>query len=129
MQCINVIFKFKKEKVDYCPIRSLSLSSFPTGFGIMGRPKINNKKETKSFRVDPRLWKLVQAEAKSSKSKPTDIINEALARHLGGIIRKKMDLDNEKLIHFLTRLDVVSEELDLMKGDLSKYESKNRKRT
>jgi hypothetical protein len=33
------------------------------------------------------------------------------------------------LIHFLTRLDVVSEELDLMKGDLSKYESKNRKRT
>ena len=95
----------------------------------MGRPKIDNKKETKSFRVDPRLWKLVQAEAKSSKSKPTDIINEALARHLGGVIRKKTDLDNEKLIHFLTRLDVVSEELDLMKGDLSKYESKNRKRT
>ena len=95
----------------------------------MGRPKIDNKKETKSFRVDPRLWKLVQAEAKSSKSKPTDIINKALARHLGGVIRKKMDLDNEKLIHFLTRLDVVSEELDLMKGDLSKYESKNRKRT
>ena len=95
----------------------------------MGRPKIDNKKETKSFRVDPRLWKLVQAEAKSSKSKPTDIINEALARHLGGVIRKKMDLDNEKLIHFLTRLDVVSEEFDLMKGDLSKYESKNRKRT
>ncbi|GIT06351.1 MAG: hypothetical protein CM1200mP29_17620 [Verrucomicrobiota bacterium] len=95
----------------------------------MGRPKIDNKKETKSFRVDPRLWKLVQAEAKSSKSKPTDIINEALAGHLGGVIRKKMDLDNEKLIHFLTRLDVVSEELDLMKGDLSKYESKNRKRT
>ena len=95
----------------------------------MGRPKINNKKETKSFRVDPRLWKLVQAEAKSSKSKPTDIINEPLARHLGGVIRKKMDFDNEKLIHFLTRLDVVSEELDLMKGDLSKYESKNRKRT
>ena len=95
----------------------------------MGRPKINNKKETKSFRVDPRLWKLVQAEAKSAKSKPTDIINEALARHLGGVIRKKMGLDNEKLIHFLTRLDVVSEELDLMKGDLSKYESKNRKRT
>ena len=95
----------------------------------MGRPKIDNKKETKSFRVDPRLWKLVQAEAKSSKSKPTDIINEALARHLCGVIRKKMDLDNEKLIHFLTRLDVVSEELDLMKGDLSKYESKNRKRT
>ena len=95
----------------------------------MGRPKIDNKKETKSFRVDPRLWKLVQAEAKSAKSKPTYIINGALARHLGGVIRKKMDLDNEKLIHFLTRLDVVSEELDLMKGDLSKYESKNRKRT
>ena len=129
MHCINVIFKLKQKVDYYCPIRSLFAYSFLTDFGAMGRPKIDNKKETKSFRVDPRLWKLVQAEAKSSKSKPTDIINEALARHLGGVIRKKMDLDNEKLIHFLTRLDVVSEELDLMKGDLSKYESKNRKRT
>ena len=95
----------------------------------MGRPKIDNKKETKSFRVDPRLWKLVQAEAKSSKKRPTDVINEALARHLGGVIRNNMNLDNEKLINFLTRLDVVTEELGQMKGDLSRYESKNRKRT
>ena len=95
----------------------------------MGRPKIDNKKETKSFRVDPRLWKLVEAEATSSKKRPTDVINEALARHLGGVIRKNMNLDNEKLINFLTRLDVVTEELGQMKGDLSRYESKNRKRT
>ncbi|MDP7051680.1 MAG: hypothetical protein QF600_07130 [Verrucomicrobiota bacterium] len=95
----------------------------------MGRPKIDNRKETKSFRVDPRLWKLVQAEAKSSKKRPTDVINEALARHLGGVIRNNMNLDNEKLINFLTRLDVVTEELGQMKGDLSRYESKNRKRT
>jgi len=95
----------------------------------MGRPKIENKKETKSFRVDPHLWKLVQAEAKSSDKRPTDVINEALARHLGGVIRGKLDLGNEKLIQFLTRLDVVTEELGQMKGDLSHYESTSRKRT
>ena len=95
----------------------------------MGRPKIDNKKETKSFRVDPRLWKLVEAEAKSSKKRPTDVVNEALARHLGDVVRKNMHIDNEKLINFLTRLDVVTEELGQMKGDLSRYESKNRKRT
>ena len=93
----------------------------------MGRPKIDNKKETKSFRVDPRLWKLVQAEAKSSNKRSTDIINEALARHLGGVLRGKMDLENEKLVHFLTRLDKLTEELGEMKGDLSEYESKSRK--
>ena len=93
----------------------------------MGRPKIDNKKETKSFRVDPRLWRLVQAEAKSSNKRSTDIINEALARHLGGVLRGKMDLENEKLVHFLTRLDKLTEELGEMKGDLSEYESKNRK--
>ena len=76
----------------------------------MGRPKIDNKKETKSFRVDPRLWKLVQAEAKSSNKRSTDVINEALARHLGGVLRGKMDLDNEKLVHFLN-LWIFSENL------------------
>ena len=93
----------------------------------MGRPKIDNRKETKSFRVDPRLWRLVQAEAKSSNKRSTDVINEALARHLGGVLRGKMDLENEKLVHFLTRLDKLTEELGEMKGDLSEYESKNRK--
>ena len=93
----------------------------------MGRAKIGNRKETKSFRVDPRLWRLVQAEAKSSNKRSTDIINEALARHLGGVLRGKMDLENEKLVHFLTRLDKLTEELGEMKGDLSEYESKNRK--
>ena len=93
----------------------------------MGRPKIDNRKETKSFRVDPRLWRLVQAEAKSSNKRSTDVINEALARHLGGVLRGKMDLENEKLVHFLTRLDKLTEELGEMKGDLSEYESKSRK--
>ncbi|MEE2943528.1 MAG: hypothetical protein VX413_08990 [Verrucomicrobiota bacterium] len=93
----------------------------------MGRPRKDNKKETKSFRVDPRLWELVQAEAKSSNKRSTDVINEALARHLGSVLRGKMDLDNEKLVHFLTRLDKVTDELGEMRGDLSKYESKNRK--
>ena len=95
----------------------------------MGRPKIDNKKETKSFRVDPRLWKLVQAEAESSGKRTTDIINESLARHLGGVIRSKAGLSNEKLIGLLTRLDAVSEELGQMKGDLSHYEPKSRKRS
>ena len=48
----------------------------------MGRPKAENKKVTKSFRVDPRLWELVQAEAKSSGKRVTSVINEALARHI-----------------------------------------------
>ena len=79
----------------------------------MGRPKINNKKETKSFRVDPRLWKLVQAEAKSAKSKPTDIINEALARQIA----------------FLLHANSAMLELQIMPGllpkrcDLSTFES------
>ena len=94
----------------------------------MGRPRVENKKETKSFRVDPRLWSLVQAEAESSGKRTTDVINEALARHLGGVIRGKVDLDNEKLVHFLTRLDSVTKELGDMKGSLSHYESKSRKR-
>ncbi|MBC8242851.1 MAG: hypothetical protein H8E20_00530 [Verrucomicrobia bacterium] len=81
--------------------------------------------QAKSFRVDPNLWKMVLAEAKSSDKRPTDVINEALARHLGGVIRGKLDLGNEKLIEFLTRLDVVTEELGQMKGDLSHYESKS----
>jgi len=95
----------------------------------MGRPKIDNKKETKSFRVDPRLWKLVQAEAESSGKRTLISINESLARHLGGVIRSKAGLSNEKLIGLLTRLDAVSEELGQMKGDLSHYEPKSRKRS
>ena len=94
----------------------------------MGRPKVENKKETRSFRVDPRLWQLVQSEAQSNGKRPTDVINEALARHLGGVIRSKNDIDNDKLVHFLSRLDVVSKELGDMKGSLTAYESKSRKR-
>jgi len=78
--------------------------------------------------VDPRLWRLVQSEAQSNGKRPTDVINEALARHLGGVIRSKNDIDNDKLVHFLSRLDVVSKELGDMKGSLTTYESKSRKR-
>ena len=95
----------------------------------MGRPKAENKKETKSFRVDPRLWQLVQSEAQSNGKRPTDVINEALARHLGGVIRGKNDINNDKLVHFLNRLDVVAKELGDMKGAINDYESKSRKRT
>ena len=93
----------------------------------MGRPKVENKKETKSFRVDPRLWELVQSEALSNGKRPTDVINEALARHLGGVIRGKKDLDNDKLVHFLNRLEGVAKELGDMKGTIRSYESKSRK--
>ncbi|MAS76493.1 MAG: hypothetical protein CMO57_08865 [Verrucomicrobiales bacterium] len=93
----------------------------------MGRPKVENKKETKSFRVDPRLWELVQSEALSNGKRPTDVINEALARHLGGVIRGKKDLDNDKLVHFLNRLEGVAKGLGDMKGTISRYESKSRK--
>ena len=48
----------------------------------MGRPKAENKKVIKSFRIDPRLWELVQLEAKSSGKRETSLINESLARHL-----------------------------------------------
>ena len=95
----------------------------------MGRPKVENKKETKSFRVDPRLWQLVQSEAQLNGKRPTDVINEALARHLGGVIRGKNDIDNDKLGHFLNRLDGVAKELGDMKGAVNDYESKSRKRT
>jgi len=95
----------------------------------MGRPKAVNKKETKSFRVDPRLWKLVQSEAMVNGKRPTDVINEALARHLGGVIRQKKDVDNDKLIHFLSRLDGVAQELGDMKDATRDYESKSRERT
>lgn len=95
----------------------------------MGRPKVENKKETKSFRVDPRLWKLVQSEAYLNGKRPTDVINEALARHLGGVIRGKNDIDNDKLVHFLNRLDGVAKELGDMRGAVNDYESKSRKRT
>lgn len=95
----------------------------------MGRPKVENKKETKSFRVDPRLWQLVQSEAHLNGKRPTDVINEALARHLGGVIRGKNDIDNDKLVHFLNRLDGVAKELGDMKGFINDYESKSRKRT
>ena len=47
-----------------------------------GRPKVENKKVTKSFRVDPRLWELVQADARSSGKRQTAVITEALVRHL-----------------------------------------------
>ena len=95
----------------------------------MGRPKVENKKETKSFRVDPRLRQLVQSEAHLNGKRPTDVINEALARHLGGVIRGKNDIDNDKLVHFLNRLDGVAKELGDMKGAINDYESKSRKRT
>ena len=95
----------------------------------MGRPKVENKKETKSFRVDPRLWQLVQSEAHLNGKRPTDVINEALARHLGGVIRGKNDIDNDKLVHFLNRLDGVAKELGDMRGAVNDYESKSRKRT
>ena len=95
----------------------------------MWRPKVENKKETKSFRVDPRLWQLVQTEAHLNGKRPTDVINEALARHLGGVIRGKNDIDNDKLVHFLNRLDGVAKELGDMRGAVNDYESKSRKRT
>ena len=71
---------------------------------------------------------MVQAEAETSGKRTTDVITEALARHLGAVIRGKSDLDNAQLVHFLTRLDSVTKELGDMKGTLSQYESKSRKR-
>ena len=111
-----------------CWDRPDSCSVFTAIISTMGRPRVENKKETKSFRVDPRLWKLVQTEAETSGKRTTDVITEALARHLGGVIRGKSDLDNAQLVHFLTRLDSVTKELGDMKGALSQYESKSRKR-
>ena len=111
-----------------CRNRPNNCYSFTAITKAMGRPKVENKKETKSFRVDPRLWKMVQAEAETSGKRTTDVITEALARHLGGVIRGKSDLDNAQLVHFLTRLDSVTKELGDMKGALSQYESKSRKR-
>ena len=81
-----------------------------------GRPAVENKKETRSFRIDPRLWKMVQAEAKSSGKLTSEIINLALARYVGNAVRSKVDLDDENLAHFLTRLDGVRQELKEMKG-------------
>ena len=50
--------------------------------GRQGRPKVENKKVTKSFRVDPRLWELVQADARSSGKRLTAVITEALVLYL-----------------------------------------------
>ena len=75
------------------------------------------------------MWQLVQSEAQLNGKRPTDVINEALARHLGGVIRGKNDIDNDKLVHFLNRLDGVAKELGDMRGAVNDYESKSRKRT
>ena len=81
-----------------------------------GRPPVPIKKETRSFRIDPRLWEMVQAEASFQNKRTTDIIIEALARYVGKEIRSKNDIDNEKLTNFTTRLEGVTEELNNIKG-------------
>ena len=48
----------------------------------IGRPKVEHKKVTKSFRVDPRLWELGQTYAMISGKRMTTVINDALVRYL-----------------------------------------------
>ena len=48
----------------------------------IGRPKVEYKKVTKSFRIDPRLWELGQTYAMISGKRMTTVINDALVRYL-----------------------------------------------
>ena len=79
---------------------------------------MNTKKTSRSFRIDDRLWKYVQEEADQRGTKPTDIVIEAIAGHLGMIIRKKEGIDDKQVLEVLKKTTELEDELKSIKATL-----------
>ena len=79
---------------------------------------MSTKKTSRSFRIDDRLWKYVQEEADLRGTKATDIVIEAIAGHLGMIIRKKEGIDDKQVLEVLKKTTELEDELKSIKETL-----------
>jgi len=76
-------------------------------------------KKTRSFRVNDTLWQMVEQTAANQDKKTSDVIVEAIASHVGEIIRKDRSLSNQKIAEILTHVSGLEKELDQVRTMLA----------
>lgn len=76
-------------------------------------------KKTRSFRVNDTLWQMVEQTAAKQNIKTSDVIVEAIASHVGEIIRRDRSLSNQKIAEIMTHVSGLEKELDQVRSMLS----------
>jgi len=95
----------------------------------MKKKAMNENKRTRSFRCPDPFWKLVEQMAADQDKKPTDVIIEALASHVGELIRKDRQLTAQQVTSLVMKCDKLEKEIANVRqvvGDRSsEHERKN----
>ena len=77
-------------------------------------------KTSRTFRLPDRLWDHIKTEAKNRDIKPTQIVTEAIAEHLGRVIRSKNEIDDGQLLAVLKRTEELKEEIKSIEKSIGK---------
>ena len=85
------------------------------------------KKRTRSFRVSDPLWEMVENLATEQEKKPSTVITEALASHVGEIVRRDRSLSNQQITGLLTKVGRLESELSKVKKLLHQGGNSERK--
>lgn len=74
------------------------------------------KKKTRSFRVSDPLWEMVETMAAEQAKKPSAIITEALASHVGEVIRRDRSLSNQQITGIMSKVERLEDELSKVRN-------------
>ena len=77
----------------------------------MEKKAMSKNKRTRSFRCPDPFWNLVEKMAKDQDKKPTDVIIDALASHVGELIRKDRRLTAQQITSLVVKCDKLEKEL------------------
>lgn len=80
------------------------------------------KKKTRSFRVSDSLWGMIEQSAQEQNKKPSEIIIEALASHVGEVIRRDRSLSNQQVTALMLKVSKLETELTKVKHILTEHE-------
>ena len=75
----------------------------------------SGKKRTRSFRCSDPLWEIVEKTAVDQGKRPTEVIIEALASHVGELIRKDRKLTAAQVTAMVGKVDRLENELGKVK--------------
>ena len=79
------------------------------------------KKTSRTFRLEDRMWNHVVAEANTRNIKPTQVVIEALAEHLGRVIRDRNEIDDSQLLQVLKQTEDLKAEIEKIEKSIGKF--------
>ena len=79
------------------------------------------KKTSRTFRLEDRMWNHVVAEADNRNVKPTQIVIEAISEHLGRVIRDRNEIDDSQLLQVLKQTEDLKVEIEKIEKSIGKF--------